>query len=204
MSFAAARGILDSVIEDQVLPVTPGSPDTGAVAIIQQARQQGIPLAAITANSLPLLTSLGLPADAVARITTNVQNGLAVLVPTKALTINGIPTTAWLVINPVTGEWIAQGQDGGYQSIAEYAAVLGGAAVFDILLHGLAHVAAHNPNVPPIVPKYIEAAAVFFDFSLAAAIALFEGPLDSPLPYPVRHSWSPFGTSLQTRRFHRC
>ena len=51
--------------------------------------QQGIPLAVITASNLSLLQALNLPADAIARITTNVQNGLTVIVPTQALTVNG-------------------------------------------------------------------------------------------------------------------
>jgi hypothetical protein len=72
-------------------------------------------MAVIGANNLSLLQGLNLPADAVARITTNVQNGLIADVPTQALTINGTQTTAWLNLNPNTGEIIAESEDGGNQ-----------------------------------------------------------------------------------------
>ena len=63
---------------------SPGGQNLSSAAIIQQSMQQGIPLAVITASNLSLLQSLNLPADAIARITTNVQNGLTVIVPTQA------------------------------------------------------------------------------------------------------------------------
>ena len=60
-----------------------------SATIIQQSIQQGIPLAVITASNLSLLQSLNLPADAIARIVTNVDSGLTVIVPTEALIENG-------------------------------------------------------------------------------------------------------------------
>jgi hypothetical protein len=81
--------------------------------------EQGIPLVTLTQSNLLVLQSLNLPADAIARITANVQNGLTVIVPAQALTIDGTHTTAWYDLNPATGEMIAEGEDGAYQDISE-------------------------------------------------------------------------------------
>src|SRR5208337_5010855 len=123
MAFAGARGLFDSFFEADSVAVPPGGQNLSAVVILQQSIQQGIPMAIIGASNLSLLQGLGLPADAVARITTNVQNGLLVEVPTHALTINGTQTTAWLNFNAATGEIIAESESGGYSDFVEYAAV---------------------------------------------------------------------------------
>ena len=73
----------------------------------------------ITATDLSLLQGLNLPADAIARITGNVQSGLTVIVPTEALTVDGTQTTAWWNVNPTTGEVIAESQNGTYDGLAE-------------------------------------------------------------------------------------
>ena len=119
LAFGAARGVFDSFLEDQALPS--GGQDMSAAAIVEQSMNQGIPLAFITAGNISLLQTLNLPADALARITTNVENGLAVIVPTRAITVNGAPTTAWFNYNPKTGETISESQTGGHQSLLEYA-----------------------------------------------------------------------------------
>ncbi|MGO9923686.1 MAG: choice-of-anchor Q domain-containing protein, partial [Isosphaeraceae bacterium] len=120
LGFASDRGVFDSMLESQMLPVSPGSQNSSAAAIIQEAMQQGIPLAVITASNISVLQGFDLPADALARITTNVESGLTVIVPTEALTVNGIQTTAWFNVNPTTGETIAESEDGGNQGIVEY------------------------------------------------------------------------------------
>ena len=122
LAFASARGIFDSLLEGQAFPSVPGAQSSSSAAIIQQSLQQGIPLATIDASHLSLLQSFELPADAIARITTNVQNGLTVIVPTEAVTVDGTQTTAWFNFNPTTGEEIAESEDGGHQVIATYAA----------------------------------------------------------------------------------
>ncbi len=123
LTFAGARGLVDSSLETQILPSTPGSQNLGAATIIQQSVQDGIPLAVVNASDLSLLQALSLPADAIARITTNVQNGLTVFVPTRALTVDGAQTTAWLNYDPTTGELIAESQSGGYQELEEEAEI---------------------------------------------------------------------------------
>jgi uncharacterized membrane protein len=120
LAFGVARGMFDSVLEANALPITTGSQNLSAVAIIQQSVQQGIPLVAISASNLSQLQTLDLPADAIARITTNVENGLTVNVPARAISENGTPITAWFNYNPTTGEMIAENQNGGHQGVTEF------------------------------------------------------------------------------------
>ncbi len=83
-------------------------------------------MTAISANNLTLLQSLNLPAEAIARITKNVQNGETVIVPTSGLTANGTETTAWFNYNPATGEMVAEGQSGEFlgETFEEYLPVI--------------------------------------------------------------------------------
>jgi uncharacterized membrane protein len=121
LGFAAVRGLYDSFLEAHSVPVLSGGTNLSSMTIVQQSIDQGIPLVIIGPNNLSLLDTLDLPADALARITTNVQNGLNVWVPTEALMIDGRPITAWLVGDPTTGEILSQGQDGGYQGMSDLA-----------------------------------------------------------------------------------
>ena len=72
------------------------------------------------ATNLSLLQTLNLPADAIARITTSVQNGLLVIVPTRTVVVDGTQASAWFDLDPTTGEIISESQGGSYQSIVEY------------------------------------------------------------------------------------
>ena len=114
LGLAAIRGLFDSFLEAGSVPVAPGGVNLSSALLVQQSVQQGIPLVTIGPGNLSQLQSLDLPADATARITADVQGGLMVLVPSRALTIDGAPRAAWLAGDPTTGEIISKGQDGGH------------------------------------------------------------------------------------------
>ena len=124
LGFAGARGLFDSFLEDQALPVLPGGQNLSAAAVIQESMQQGIPMAVISASNISALRGFEVPPDALARITKDVESGLTLIVPTEALIINGSQTTAWFNVDPTTGEVIAQSEDGGDLGLVEYGAVL--------------------------------------------------------------------------------
>jgi transglutaminase-like putative cysteine protease len=153
LGFAGTRGIFDSILESQILPVPPGGQNLSAAAIIQQSVQQGIPLVVISAGNLSLLQALNLPADAASRITTNVQNGLAVIVPTQPLTVNGTQTTAWYDFNPTTGEIIAESQNGGYQGLTEFGSILATVSFASLAFASLIFVGSYaiNPHLGQFV-----------------------------------------------------
>jgi uncharacterized membrane protein len=151
LGFAAARGLFDSSLEALSLPVAPGAQNLSAILIIQRAMQQGIALTTLDANNLSRLSTYGLSPDAAARITTDVQNGLIVIVPTQPLTVNGAPTTAWLEFDPTTGETIAVGQGGGHQGLVVYAA---GLAVTAAIISGAFNVITSQLLSPtPLTPQ---------------------------------------------------
>ncbi len=122
LGLAAVRGLFDSYLEAQMVPVPPGGVNLSSAYLIQQSIAQGIPLVTIGMSNLSVLQTLDLPADAVAQITTEVLNGNRIIVPARALTINGQVMTAWFVGNPTTGEVLTQGQDGQYQGLSTLAA----------------------------------------------------------------------------------
>ncbi len=130
-------------------PCLPGGQNLSAAAIIQQAIQQGIPLTVITAANLSVLQTLNLPADAYARITSDVVDGLAVVVPDQAVTVDASPTTAWFVWNTTTGQVLAQNPNGENQGIISFSAAL----LLSTLIHVTLFAAAASFS-----PMYHEAA----------------------------------------------
>lgn len=120
LTFAGARGFIDTVIEGNILPAPPGSSNVNAVVVIEAAQRQGVPLAVVTSSNIALLQECNLPSDTKARIVAAVNTGLTVIVPTSAVLVNGRDTTAWLQLDPRTGEIIGVGQDGGHLDELEY------------------------------------------------------------------------------------
>jgi uncharacterized membrane protein len=153
LGFAFARGVFNSQLEGQVLPI--GGQNLSAATIVQQSLNQGIRLVGINATNLALLQTFNLPAEAVARITANVQMGLTVIVPTQAITVNGSKTTAWYNYNPTTGEVIAQSQAGGNQGITEFqaAAIVFGLNAFIIGFGIGLGLYQTNPQVANVIAK---------------------------------------------------
>ncbi len=198
LGFALARGMFDSVLESQVLPIATGGQNLSSAAIVQQSMQQGIPLAVISASNMSTLQGLNLPADAIARITTNLQNGLLVIVPTRALTVSGSQLTAWFNFNPTTGELISESQNGEYYALSEYAAlftILFGPPSIVASLAVAAHIATTNNN--PTAHKIFSVAAISLAFlegfipgvgpfyngvNFIIAILVVLAKLDPPLP----------------------
>ncbi len=120
-AFAAVRGIFDSYLEAALVPVVQNGVNLSSAYIIQQAIEQGIPLIPIGPANLSELQALKLPADAVTRITANVEAGKLVIVPARTVTIGSEQTIAWWVGDPTTGETLSQGRDGGYQGLTTLA-----------------------------------------------------------------------------------
>lgn len=124
LAFAAVRGVFDSYLEANSLPVSSGGVNMSSASIVAQSIQQDIPLVTIGPDQLSLLQSLNLPADAQAYITTALQNGFVVLAPSRAIMVDGRQVTAWYVGNPETGEVYSQGQNGRNQGMYEYPALI--------------------------------------------------------------------------------
>ena len=75
-----------------------------AQAIFTAAQQQGISTVVLTPANQLQLDALNLPADATARISSALAAGMWVVVPSKAVTINGTQRVGWFQVDPTTGE----------------------------------------------------------------------------------------------------
>ncbi|HEV3310798.1 MAG TPA: hypothetical protein VG815_09790, partial [Chloroflexota bacterium] len=99
----------------------PGSP-VFTYTIVQQALAQNIPLLTLNAQNAGAVQMLAISDDAKARISAALGQGLVVVVPQQAVTIDGAAQTAWYQINPSTGETIGVTQDGEHSGIIQLSA----------------------------------------------------------------------------------
>jgi uncharacterized membrane protein len=125
IGYNEARGYLDSALESVVLSTDSDATGSGAIvtsafSILQAATSANIPFVTITNANLGVLSSLSIPDEAKARITTAVQAGLSISVPSTTVMVNGTPSIAWWQVDPTTGDTIAVMQDGGHQATIEY------------------------------------------------------------------------------------
>ena len=74
----------------------------------------------ITSSNLSALAALNIPADAKARISTEIAQGFGVIVPESTVDLNGTPTISWAEINLATGEYIGVNEDGGHEGAFEF------------------------------------------------------------------------------------
>jgi len=96
-SFRFLRGMTESEAESAVFPQagTVGSfqvsQSVGAVAVLNAATDEDIPVVDLAPGDVGALDGLSLSLDAKARITTALQAGMEVIVPASAVEINGQP-----------------------------------------------------------------------------------------------------------------
>ncbi|HVC97547.1 MAG TPA: transglutaminase domain-containing protein, partial [Pirellulales bacterium] len=130
VTFRFARGVEENVTEAQIFaqPTAVGSVtvkgEISTSTVMDTAAAQGIPLVTLTPSDPAALDNLTLNADAKARITTALDLGLTVIVPSGEVTIGGTKTVAWWQLNPQTGELTGVAQDGSHNAFVEYAASL--------------------------------------------------------------------------------
>ena len=86
----------------------------------EAASEQDIPFAFISETNLDLLSTIGLSAEAQARITTAVLDGKIVNIPTTAPLIDGEPAIGWWEIDPETGETIGVMENGLHNALIEF------------------------------------------------------------------------------------
>jgi uncharacterized membrane protein len=126
--FQASRGLLEDQIEGGAFPGA--SPASGVQVafraststVFDAAETQGIQRVTLTPGDEARLAALNIDAVAKARITSALEAGLTIIVPSQDVTIGGQTTVAWFQINPQTGETIGVGEDGGHDAILEFVA----------------------------------------------------------------------------------
>ncbi len=102
--FSFGMGVFDNALEEGFIPAPSGSEMIGTNSIFLQAMAQGIPFVVISTQNEAILSTLAISANAKAYITTAIDNGLIVIVPSQELTIGNTPAVSWFQLNPITGE----------------------------------------------------------------------------------------------------
>jgi uncharacterized membrane protein len=151
--FNLARGVTDTNVEDAVIKVLMSGIGINAVPVntaevFAAAAGQHIPSIVLSKDNAPFLDNMNISAEAKARISTAIQQGQLVLVPSNAVSLGDVATIAWYEINPTTGDTVGVTEDGGHQAILAYALILGpvAAGLLHTLIFGLIN--AHlNPDL---------------------------------------------------------
>ncbi|HEX3748450.1 MAG TPA: hypothetical protein VHW09_31200 [Bryobacteraceae bacterium] len=124
-----ARGMIESTMEAAILSAVTGATNAYDIGTVMVAL--GDPNQLIGAgpafnyngpNSLALLSSTGLSADAQTLITSAVLNGDQVIAPNQMVTINGTQTVGWWEMDQ-NGHTVSHFPNGNHQAIAEYGGV---------------------------------------------------------------------------------
>ena len=128
IAFNLNRGLSESDLEASALGTPPPLPGTtvtvsgatSAATIFEAALAQGISLVVVASGLLPSLDGLNLPADAKALISSAVNAGKVVIVPSAMVSVGGQQTIAWYEIDPATGNTVGVLQSGQHQALVEY------------------------------------------------------------------------------------
>ena len=111
------------MFEQLAFPAGEGTTNLSSDAILSAAEAQHIPFVMIAQANLSSLGSLQISADARARITTAVEQGCVVLVPSQDATVSGTQAIAWMELSPATGQFSEDLEDGTRSADVEYAGV---------------------------------------------------------------------------------
>jgi transglutaminase-like putative cysteine protease len=122
--FNLFKGINESWLEGQVLSSMTDKDVLTTAQVMQAASEQEIEFLFIGETNLDLLPTVGLGAEAEARITTAVLNGKVINVPATAPLINGEPAIGWWEIDLETGETIGVMENGLHNALVEYIGAL--------------------------------------------------------------------------------
>jgi hypothetical protein len=140
-------GLVDNFVESTTIPTPPASvtdaagaavtTPASALVILNTAVTQGVPIVAITPDTLTRLDELAISPEAKARITAAVQGGRVVFVPAESVLVNGSQTVGWYEIDPVTGETVGVTEDGGHEGFLEYIPTIVGIGIIGGILYVL-------------------------------------------------------------------
>jgi hypothetical protein len=142
-----ARGLADKLTE-QVIGTEIAGPSitTSSFQTFTKALEDNIALVAIDASNLTELSSLNISEEAKSRITSSVLTGLVVLVPSEMVTIGEKVTTAWIELDPLSGDSTIVLEDGSHgfaeDIIIKYYVLLTTGGVSNVTVTGASGTAA--------------------------------------------------------------
>lgn len=121
--FQAARGIQESVIEGSLVAVATGRAEAATTAqVMRAAEKEQVPLLVIssaTSSRIPELVA-GLPAACIQLVEAALSQGREIVIPSRAVTLDGVPQFGWWDVDPLSGSIVGVMQDGQHQGTVEY------------------------------------------------------------------------------------
>jgi Transglutaminase-like superfamily len=143
----SARGVLDAVIEDALLPEPSLAGAVSTVGVMRRARAADVPLVSLRDPSG--VRALGLSGQAQARMTTDARNGLALVTTAKPVQMGDAPRAVWWRIDLSTGETVGMIDTGLHgKQVTEDAAL---ADTVELpAARAISPLATTMPPVPPI------------------------------------------------------
>ena len=113
------KGVNESIFEGEALAQGAGTLPLTTMRVFDEMTAQGIDPVLIQPNDYGLLDAYDFSDEALAHVIDALLEGKQVLIPSRAVLIDGEPTFAWWEIDPVTGETISVGENG-LHSALEY------------------------------------------------------------------------------------
>ena len=121
--FHLARGIQESVIEGRLVSLATGkAPAANTAQLVGAAQKQGVQLVVINTSTRSRLGELapGVPATCVQMMDAALAKGKEIVVPARAITVEGKPQWGWWEVDPASGQVIGVMESGEHQGMAEY------------------------------------------------------------------------------------
>jgi uncharacterized membrane protein len=106
------KGLNESILEGEALAQGQDTAPLTTMRVFDEMAAQGIDPVLIQPNDYGLLDAYAFSDDALARVIDALLAGKQILIPSRAVLIDGEPTFAWWEIDPVTGETISVGENG--------------------------------------------------------------------------------------------
>ncbi len=144
LGFNLVKGHWDALLEhgtvDHLLGGE-GHPGASAAAVFKAAEEQGVPILSLHGEAAisGRLEGMPLSDEARARIGSALRTGKLVNLPAAPVTVAGRPAIAWYEVDAATGEMVGVAEDGGHQSMLEFAlisALVGVGGLFTITTLG--------------------------------------------------------------------
>jgi uncharacterized membrane protein len=163
------KGVNESSLEGQVLETVEGQPPITTARVFDEMALQGIDPVLIQPNDYGALDAYDFSPDALAHVIDALLAGKQVLIPSRAVLIDGKPTFAWWEIDPVTGETISVGESGLHEAL-EY-------RLLQVLVEGFveSYAAGDNPfsnNTVQLAESALKIGLKLREYFLAVAAGL--------------------------------
>jgi hypothetical protein len=118
-SFLYGRGIMESILEGQVLELLSGRKALTTASLMQQAAEEGIITRLYSELELERLESLDMPDHVRHKAGTAIRSGAVLIIPDKAIRFDGENRWGWWQITPNTREAIGVLDTGLHQAVLQ-------------------------------------------------------------------------------------